>query len=127
GRSYSSGRRARSRDDSRQRGARDNERQRASTRRGSSLATVHDSYLPRLESMDVEERQATDSCRGPSQLGGFVVRGRLSGARFLAVARQFALEDLAGRVARELVDEHDLARGLVAGEVLLDVVLGVVL
>ena len=40
---------------------------------------------------------------------------------------ELALEDLAGRVARQLVHEHDLARDLVAGEVLLDVRLELVL
>ena len=40
---------------------------------------------------------------------------------------ELALEDLAGVVARELVDEHDLARDLVVREVVLDVALDLVL
>ena len=40
---------------------------------------------------------------------------------------QLALQDLAGGVARQLVEEADLARHLEAGEVLLDVLLQVVL
>ena len=48
--------------------------------------------------------------------------------RLLRLARvQVALEDLAGRVARQLVEELDLARRLVAGEVRLDVGFQVVL
>ena len=39
---------------------------------------------------------------------------------------ELALEHLAGRVARQLVDEHDVARDLVAGEVRLDVLLDLV-
>src|SRR4051794_4581440 len=40
---------------------------------------------------------------------------------------ELPLEDLAGRVARQLVDEHDVARDLVAREVRLDVVSELVL
>src|ERR1700742_2417008 len=48
-------------------------------------------------------------------------------ARSLRVAlRELALEDLPGRVARQLLQEDDLARDLVAGEVRLDVVLELV-
>src|SRR5579859_1748084 len=36
---------------------------------------------------------------------------------------ELAFEHLAGRVARQLIDEHDLARDLVVGEVVLHVVL----
>ena len=45
----------------------------------------------------------------------------------VAVLLELALEDLAGRVARQLVEEHDLARHLVVREVVLDVVLDLVL
>src|SRR4051794_34714250 len=40
---------------------------------------------------------------------------------------ELTLENLASRVARELIEEHDVARNLVAGEVLLDPFLQVVL
>src|SRR5689334_432723 len=40
-----------------------------------------------------------------------------------SIGVEVALEHLAGRVARQLVEEDDLARHLVAGEVLLDVTL----
>ena len=45
----------------------------------------------------------------------------------LAVVLELALEHLAGRVARQLVDELDVARDLVAGQVGLDVLLDLVL
>src|SRR6478609_8175267 len=50
--------------------------------------------------------------------------GGLSGlgrGRRVCPGVQLALEDLAGRVARQLVDEGDLARRLVCGKVRLDV------
>src|ERR1700710_846786 len=49
-----------------------------------------------------------------------VARG-LARVAVLVVVLEVLLEHLAGRVARQLVEEDDLARHLVAGEVVLDV------
>src|SRR5680860_363813 len=59
-----------------------------------------------------------------TMLLGAVATGR---ARRRVPSGQLALEDLAGRVPRQLREELDLARHLVAGEVLADVVLDLVL
>ncbi len=61
---------------------------------------------------------ACDRDPGARYRGGEVLVTRVRDGVPLA---ELALEDLAGRVARQLLHEHHLARHLVAGEVLLDV------
>src|SRR6185503_9464083 len=60
-------------------------------------------------------------------LGHAVAGRRLPAGLLLLALDQLALEDLAGGVAGQLVEELDLARGLVAGEVLLHVALQLIL
>src|ERR1700753_3480458 len=58
-----------------------------------------------------------------SRTGNWARNSAGSGIRAILVAvDELTLEHLAGRVARQLVEEHDLARDLVAGQVLADVV-----
>src|SRR5579884_1764256 len=85
----------------------------------------------------LSEREAPTDCACPggristgASLGGGRSLARL-GPRLLLPALprlgELALEDLAGRVARQLLDERHLAGDLVVGEVLLDVGLGLLL
>src|ERR1700753_2358807 len=63
-----------------------------------------------------------------SRTGNWARNSAGSGIRAILVAvDELTLEHLAGRVARQLVQEHDLARDLVAGQVLTDVVADLVL
>src|ERR1700753_421656 len=58
-----------------------------------------------------------------SRTGNWARNSAGSGIRAILVAvDELTLEHLVGPVARQLVEEHDLARDLVAGQVLADVV-----
>src|SRR6202012_4563203 len=90
---------------------------------------------PAVSSESIRARTASAAWRGSgpsvpafryallSRTGNWARNAAGSGIRAILVAvGELALEDLAGRVARQLVEEHDLPRDLVAGQVLTHVV-----
>ena len=84
---------------------------------GSLIAAATYYRAPEATLATAAKRDTPAICASLESSGGLLGLARL----------QLALEHLAGRVARELVEELDLARDLVAGEVVLDVSLDVVL